>query len=353
MKLKIIYKYLISLFFHFIYGKVFLTSFKIKRKKIVSSLFDKKNKYFFYELENVRIYTDKNENVSVIKNNKLINEVSYQQINNYLKNNKFNQVLKSGTPKFHKTFNGKILMLAQGASGYSNYCHWFLDIIPRIKLFTIVNKKNIDYIYLNKPNNFQRESLKVLGLNKIKFIDSKKFNHVFSKKLFICSHPNYKHGTIVNAHSKIPVWIIKYIKNTFVHLCRKKYKRKIKIFIDRSDSKYNHCKLINNRSIINYLKRRGFEIIKLSDLKLKEQIEKFFNAKIIIGPHGAGLANLIFCKKLTKVIEIRPANHPNKVYERISKINNLSYKLISLDYIKDNNEGDMELNLNLLSKYFS
>ena len=37
---------------------------------------------------------------------------------------------------------------------------------------------------------------------------------------------------------------------------------------------------------------------------LKQQIEKFNRAKLIIGPHGAGAINLIACKEKTYFIEL-------------------------------------------------
>ena len=51
----------------------------------------------------------------------------------------------------------------------------------------------------------------------------------------------------------------------------------------------------------------------------------FNNTSIILGAHGASLANIIFCRPRTKIIELIPADHPNKKCERISKILNLRY----------------------------
>ena len=83
-----------------------------------------------------------------------------------------------------------------------------------------------------------------------------------------------------------------------------KYKKNENVFIDRSDSIFNHNKLVNNLEIIEYLKKKRFLIIKLAELSFNEQIKIFNEAKIIIGSHGAGLTNLIFCEPSTKVIEI-------------------------------------------------
>ena len=347
---KKIYKSLIYFISKIFYGEIDLNRKFIKRKKIKSNLFGKNSNYYFYELENIRVYTDGHENVSLIRDKKLLDHVSYQQINGRIVDNKFNQVLKTGTPKLLKKFNGKTIMLAQGASGYSNYSHWLFDILPRIKLFSLAYKMKTDFIYLTSPNKFQRETLKILGFGNLKFINSKKYRHILCEKLFFCTHPVYNKGTIMEAQSKIPVWIIKYIKKKFNFLINKNRKEKIKIFIDRSDSTYSHCKLINNEEIKKHLIDKGFKILKLSKLSFKEQINKFNNASIVIGPHGAGFANLIFCKKKTKIVEIRPTTNPNKVYERISQINNLSYKLIKLPTIKHDLNGDMILNKKILDK---
>ena len=70
-------------------------------------------------------------------------------------------------------------------------------------------------------------------------------------------------------------------------------------FIDRTESIYNHCKLINNKEMTTKLKK-GFKIIQVGKLSFKQQIKLFNNAKIIIGVHGA-FANLIFVSQKPKL----------------------------------------------------
>ena len=129
---------------------------------------------------------------------------------------------------------------------------------------------------------------------------------------------------------------------------KKNYK---KIFIDRSDSTENHCKLINNYEVKEFLKKNGFKILQLSKLKIIDQISIFRNCKEIIAPHGAGLANLTFCKSRTKVTELIPENIKNEEYKRVSKLNKLKHKFVYLKNIKDNKIGDMYINLKLLKKF--
>ena len=349
------YKSLRSSVFLSIYGKIIVSKKppKTKIRFIKNSISkDFRNyKYKFFEIDNGRIFTDNIENVSIISDNKLLDDFSYQQIKGKLVKSERNYVIRNGTPKFIYKFRGKIAVLSQGASGYNNYMHFLYDIVPKIKLISLAtNLKKIEYFYFSKLNNYQKEIMNYLGINEKKIIDSNQYRHVQSTKIIGVTHPNYFTGTISNAQSKMPKWIIKYLKKKF--LKNNFVKNNIdKIYIDRSDSNLKHCKIINNNQIKKFLTSKGFKILRLTKFDFKKQINFFRNAKIIIGPHGAGFANLVFCKKKTKIIEIKPNNHPNKVYETISKINNLNYNLIKLKHIKNNKEGDMFLKKEILGKF--
>ena len=55
------------------------------------------------------------------------------------------------------------------------------------------------------------------------------------------------------------------------------------------------------------LSSHGFETVYLEGMSMAEQIMLFQGAQFIIGPHGAGLTNLLFCEPRTRVIEFMPA----------------------------------------------
>ena len=97
--LKIYYKILSQSFFKFLYGKVLIsksTSNLIKKIKISNSIFKTYNNqfYYLYIIKDARIFTDNNENVAIIKNNILISNVSFQQINGRLRKAKYNLFFK-------------------------------------------------------------------------------------------------------------------------------------------------------------------------------------------------------------------------------------------------------------------
>lgn len=348
------YKKLIQLLFFLIYGKVKiqkldLEKIKITKVKKIDGINVKRYNYQTLEIKNGRAFTDYVENLSIISGNNLLKNFSFQQIKGSLNLNK-NQALITGTPKFIKKISGTTLVLTQGASGHFNYAHWLFDIIPKLIMCSqVYDLKKIDFFYFSKLNSFQKEILKLMRIKTEKFIDSNNYRHIKCDKLLSVTHPNYFKKTIFFAHSNLPVWIVEVLKKKFIVKNSKKLSYE-KVFIDRSDSINSHCKLINNDEVIKFLKKKGYKILQLSKIKFIDQISIFKNCKKIIAPHGAGLANIVFCRRKTNILEIITKNIKNKEYQRISKINKLRHKFVYLNYIKNNEYGDMYLKLKKLEK---
>lgn len=356
-----LYKTIVRKIFILIYGSIKfdensnienIKTYIIKNDKIISFF---KDYYKVYQIYNGRIYNDNVENVAVLSGNKIIDGPSYQQVKGELKTAKNNICLNIGTPRIKKKINGRVLNLAQGASGHNNFSHWLLDMLPKLKLYNEIFKyEDLDYIYLNNINSFQKKSLELLDLQNLKIIDSNRYRHIECDELIATQHPSYFKGFILDQAKYVPNWIVKWLRDSFLEKS-KKIDIKKNIFIDRSLSNFRHSQIINLEETQNFLKRKQFDIVQLENLSFDEQIYVFSNAKIVVGAHGAGLTNLCFSKEKTKVIEIRSSEpgygFQNKVYERISKINNLDYSLFSTQYLyKKNLKGDLFVDIKLLNE---
>ena len=347
--IKIIYKRVIELFFLFLYGKIrifknFKNEIKIKKLYINSSKFKD-----LYIITKGQVFTDCITNVAYIQNNKIIPKISYQQKNDIIAPVKFNTTLLHGTPKFKKHFKGKVFSLVQGASG-SNYWHWLYDVVPKIEILHKNNFLNkISFFYLPDINNFILDVLKCYGITENQLINSKKFKHITADELFVFEHLYILKGTFNKGFEKIPKWIVTFLKLKFTSL-KKRFNTSNKIFIDRSDSKFLHFQIKNNDQIKKYLETKGFKSYQLSQLSFFEQIYLFNNSNIIIGPHGAGFANLVFCKKRTKIFEILTKSDSNRnLYKNLSKYLKLNYRKI---IIKDNSHFNIYVNLDIIKNLF-
>jgi len=352
-KIKLYYKSIIRHLFKFLYGEILLpktTKGLIKKIKINHLFFRsfKNKKYQIYIIENARIYTDNNENVAIIKNNLILPHISFQQINGKLRSSKYNLVLTKGTPAFKKKVNGKVFNLCQGGSG-NNYFHFLFDIIPKIYLLSSkISIKKIDYFYVSDPKEWQIKILEKLGIDKNKLLSSKKYKHIIADEVYTVDHPWYNKGHIHHGVKEIPSWIV--IKNRKVFL--KEYNKYFskKIFLDRSNSNYNHCQITNLKNLIKFIKKNKLKSYQPEMLSFNDQINLFNNASIILAAHGASLANIIFCKPGTKIIEIIPSDHPNRKCQRISKI--LKLKYFRIQTRPNNNDKNYPFKIDLDKKNF-
>jgi len=78
-------------------------------------------------------------------------------------------------------------------------------------------------------------------------------------------------------------------------------------------------KIQNIEQVEDYLSRYGFETVYLEGMSTRDQILLFQSAEFIVAPHGAGLANLLFCEPGTKVIELTPAAEIRPFFWMISE----------------------------------
>lgn len=334
-------KYLQNLFkktfqnlFFFFYGKVEIydeqkeTKFKkhkVSTIKLNGNTFSLNN--YIYEIDGGRIYTDTVENVAIIKDNTLLPMVSYQQADGELKDGKLNKAIKIGTPRLIKKIDGTMLSLVQGVSG-ENYFHFLFDILTKLKICDQkVPLKEIDYFYVPGNIKWQKKIFSFFDIDENQLIDSKIYRHVKAKRLISLNHPWYHKGHVQNEVANLPEWIVFWLREKFLTMAQK-FDSNSKIFIDRSESKFNHCQFQNNDEIIKFLNSKGYTSYKVGQLDFLEQVYLFSNAETIVGPHGAAFSNIIFCKPKTNIIEVLPDTHNSKKCERLSNILNLNYNKI-------------------------
>lgn len=325
----------IKKFFEFFYSKLKIAdkSFFNKHVKIIKINLTKNStkSYKIYEILKSRIYSDNNENVAIIKNNLIVPKLSIQFNKNCLIEVNKNAVLKTGTRSFlQKKIVGNVLSLTQGSSAINNYGHWMLDILPKLCITEkFKNLNSFDAIYLPNYNHlFQKDSLRYFKISNKKFINGKNIKHIYADKFTIPQHPYWKLNKHQFATANIDSEFIKILRGKFLKKIKKLKKKKI--FIDRSDSAFAHSQIENYNEVIKVLKYYNFEIVKLKDMPFKDQISYFYNANIVVGAHGAGLSNVLFCNPGTKLVEILSWKFKTNLLKNISVINKLKYfRLIS------------------------
>ncbi|MDJ0995114.1 MAG: glycosyltransferase 61 family protein [Dinoroseobacter sp.] len=92
----------------------------------------------------------------------------------------------------------------------------------------------------------------------------------------------------------------------------------------------------NEQDVVTAIGEKAQKIYS-EELSFREQISVFNNAKTIIAQHGAGLANSIFCKPGTRVIEVTSRSHARRAWDfgKLAIARGLEYHVVVIDAVLD------------------
>ena len=200
----------------------------------------------------------------------------------------------------------------------NNYYHWMFEVLPRAMLLERAGHP-LGSMPVLAPVDlpFQNQSLAALG--------------IMPERL----RPLHINGAI-------PVGNLWCTLPTFTqHVSRIEVCRWLRERLGGTAKTGNRRLLLQRRrgkrSIINFdelaagLVPLGFEVVAAEKLTFEKQIEWFAEAECVVAPHGAGLANLVFCQPGTRVVEILSEDYLSRLYAEISADCGLEYRAVTAE----------------------
>jgi capsular polysaccharide biosynthesis protein len=106
------------------------------------------------------------------------------------------------------------------------------------------------------------------------------------------------------------------------------------LYIDRRGSA--NRLLANEEEVIAALARYGFIPVRLEALSLAEQIGLFANARVIVGPHGAGLTNILFARPGCALIELQMSTYVHWIFRLFAAMSGVYYDCVIGKQVVDN-----------------
>lgn len=221
--------------------------------------------------------------------------------------------LQRGTLAAPKKCNGTAACLTGGS--HQNVYHWYMDILPKLKLFEASGIK-IDKYYVPTKYRHQRETLARLGIDTRRIVHARQETHLECERLVAASFE----GGVLNQYRVIAAREL--LRNQSCCLDGKKSRR---VYISRRKARIRRVE--NEADILRALKKFGFQKVYLEDLSISDQVSLFEAAEMVVAPHGAGLTNTCFCAPGTRVLELNTPVRISSLFARIASICGLAYHL--------------------------
>lgn len=222
--------------------------------------------------------------------------------------------------------DGRICLL--GNRSYLNYYHWMCDTLPRLAVLREagIELDTIDHFILPLPKfDFHRESLKTLGIEEDRLHTIDRGEYIHADEVFV---PIFGSNSLGLKQSR---WNPLFLNRTFgpKNLPVQTGRR---LFISRGTTgKRGIC---NESELMASLLPLGFELLLCENHSIAEQAEIFASAEAVVGPHGAGLTNIVFCQPGTVVLELFNA-HIAPCFWTISELIGLRHSILFCGFIDE------------------
>ena len=207
-------------------------------------------------------------------------------------------------------------MLSLASEGDLNYYRWLMETLPRMRF---VRESNFayDWLYCCQQQPFHRRSLSLLGCDLGRVIASDRNKFVRAERLVV---PPFV--------DEAEPWIIPWLQEQFLPLAKTRKSEILpkRIYITRR--KTSGRRVANEAELLEHLQAIGFVSTVLEEIEWLDQIALFRDAEVVIGAHGAGLANLVFCSPGAFVIELIAENYPFTFYPEICRQNKIDHHIL-------------------------
>lgn len=176
------------------------------------------------------------------------------------------------------------------------YSHFLFDLLPKLHIIKSmgVDVNFFDKIIINyKDLPFIKESFKLLNIDFSKVEGRSPENRLLRSHFFVSiSEPRDALYT--------SDWIVDFIRNTFSSTLPLKSSSSIYLSRNLGSKRI----IVNESDFIADIKAAGIDVVYCENNSVKQNAEIFRAANIVVAPHGAGLANIVFCRAGTTVVEL-------------------------------------------------
>jgi capsular polysaccharide biosynthesis protein len=209
-----------------------------------------------------------------------------------------------------------VTMSVWGGGAGPNHAHSLLQSVPRLDLLRRAWALETDrFLLARQPAVI--EALAILGIPEdrqvfVPFVGAPAYR---CEMLRAATSPRVRNGSVG--------WVTDFLHELFLpdppaatsrrlYVCRGVPRRRV----------------LNEDDVLELLEPAGFEALSMEGRSVSEQAALFASADVIVATHGAALANLVFCRPGTAVIELMGTNTASMLFAELSWGRGLDYQMI-------------------------
>jgi capsular polysaccharide biosynthesis protein len=213
-------------------------------------------------------------------------------------------------PRIEKTEETVAALAHIGGKGYF---HWMFTVLPRYHLIAKSGVRVDRFVVNALRAPYQTETLRMLGIPEGAIEEASPELHLQARRVVIPSLPG-----------NVTEWACRFLRKSLPPKQGGSRASAERVYITRRKADWR--KVRNESDLLDELARFGFRAVELEALAVDEQIRLFSDAKILIGPHGAGFANLAFCRRGARVVELFAPGYVVPTFMLVSRYAGLEYR---------------------------
>jgi hypothetical protein len=207
-----------------------------------------------------------------------------------------------------KRLEGNYCLLATPWSGFAYY-HWVMDALPRLSVLEQFDELRDAKMIVPEPlTSYHRETLQLAGIrpDRLHGVGDGcwEVERLFFPQLLSAS---------CNPSTHVATWL----RQRFLGTATREPSGPKKIYVSRRDAKRQ---VLNEPDIISAMEARGFTVVCPGDLNFVQQVALFRQAEVVVGPHGAAFANMVFAPPGATLVEFFGDNYVNGCFWALANV---------------------------------
>lgn len=193
-----------------------------------------------------------------------------------------------------------------------NYYHWLVDALPRVAVLRAAGFPELPVVTPARCTSFQDGSLRSLG------ITDRRLPFTGSRMTFDTLVWPSPIDPIGFPSPRTAAWL----RHAFLEDLAPSSPRR-RLYVRRSSRT-----IANEREVSRVLDRFGLETVQSETLSFAEQVRLFSKAELVVGCHGAGMANSVFARPGARIVELFQPGYVNLSTYRLARSAGMRYSYL-------------------------